>query len=84
MDKVHAYRERFGAGPRLQGEIDQLRDGLAVLDEHVQSHRGDPKDVVTQEHDLWNLMTTVQAQLHARAQRESADFEVFHQEWRWQ
>jgi hypothetical protein len=83
MEKVHAYKERFGDGPGLENEVQHLHMGLADLDERIQSRRGDPKDAVTKAHDLWNLMTTVQAEFRDRARRENTEIVVFHDEWRW-
>jgi len=83
MEKVHAYHERFGAGPSLDNEVEHLRAGIADLDERIQSHRGEPKEAITKAHDLWDLMSTVQSEFRERARRENAEIEVFHDEWRW-
>jgi predicted nuclease with TOPRIM domain len=83
LDKVHAWRERYGAGPELQNEVEHLHVGLAELDERIQNRRGEPKEAVTKAHDLWNLMTSVEAEFRDRARHERGiEIEVFHDEWR--
>ena len=42
------------------------------------------KEAVTKAHDLWNLMTSVEAEFRDRARHERGiEIEVFHDEWRW-
>jgi hypothetical protein len=83
MKRVHDYRERFGAGPEIVGEIQQLHEGIADLEARVGDHHGEAKEAITKAHDLWNMVTTVEVQFHQRARQQSIEIEVFHDEWKW-
>jgi hypothetical protein len=78
LDKVHAYRERFGEGPRLHNQIETLRLGIADLTARVQNHAGDPQTARNKGIDLINLMNVVDAEYRDRAKGTGVVIEVFH------
>jgi hypothetical protein len=76
MDAVNAKRDRWGANPRMQDEIAQLRFGIGDLTERVKHQAGDPTVARKKADDLSDLMSHVEAEYRDRAHHTGVEIHV--------
>ena len=67
MDAIYDKRDRYGASPRMQDQISQLRYGIKDLTARVHNQYGDPKVARKKGDELSDLMTQVEAEYRDRA-----------------
>jgi len=60
MDAVKAERDRLGASPKVQDQLERLRSGMADLSLSLRYHKGDPDIAAKQADNLAGLMSRVE------------------------
>lgn len=78
IERVYAWRDRFGAGPRLAEEVGNLRFGIGDLTNRVQNRLGDPTVARKKAENLLDLMATVEEEFRERARHRGVVIEIYH------